>query len=1489
MPAKTAVYSVETKVDAAKAAAEARKLAAIFRAELAKISVAVPGAKGASGAGSSSSAAATRAAAAAAAMATKAAAQAAAITTNASAQAAATATKAAAAAAAATTKAAATAAATTAKASAAAAAAAARAARTPSTGGLTSHVAGIGGTLRGGLAAGAAYVSVQAIRQAAEYAMAIGDARTANLRAASSFTILAGSAKNADAQIRAIREASGGTIDKLTAMQIATQATALKLASTAEEMGQLTRAARQITLVSATIGDAQTALTELSLFAANAKSFARADQLGLDVGSLKDRMKELQAADGSLDDSQAKLAASIQLLEERYGKLLDTEAAQASGAEQLRVAYADLKAEIASGTVGDVINEGLTQLAGALNEARVAIGGSTDPSAQKSALDQMIKNADWQNETFALGADIGNKKGFEEVAAIMAEVNSATRDNVIGIDDYRLAVANTVAEIVKWRTISDEQLASLQQINKATVNAADTGMIVDTSAADAAAAAQKAEEARLQTINDLVVGYEDAGAAVYAYAQQLAELPNITPDQLTQQVEQKIKFVDASEGLSKGAINNADALVERFGIAQAKTIIEQQLAEITAAITAWEAQGISGLDLDLNISNLQQQLAAQVDGILAEADRLKEAANLDGITSQLNQSLSNLNSGAFDGVEGISAVREELLALASDVMFASGATDEQAAQFAYLSAVAEAAASSTSYFGMTQAALGVEFLNTNDYAGALASEMANLDGAYATGAISADYHRAALIQLVSAIYAAASAAGAAAPQLASLIALKNALLASGPVNTPQGVQGGNAGRAIQQREAIKAGLARREQLRDQQAAAAKEAAKGFKSAAGSAAKDFNSAAKSTKQAFENAAKTLESALRKVPGLFGTSEVTQKQLDLANAGGDVNVADDYLRRLRDEVENGKDWADVSIEGARDALAKVGISVTGGSKEILARFEQAWSDSSLFASKENLALINQDAVRQQLEIQDKIKTGQQNILDLFGATVDGVMAGVKAGDATALGLVAGELEGSDDKAIQEMAKGLRENNLAMIEKALALAVAEPMDAGGGGGGGGASIAIPDAPIFDPAEFYDNAIDPFITAGAQLSDPAFFAGFDAFGQKVADWQASAGAAMPQMPTGMFGPANKASALPDMAAFGSMGPVAGPALTVDPTTATDYMTALAAELSKTQNTDLLASAGKGMGQVLGVSMAQADNSIQAAGYVLNLGAEFTKSANTDMLATVGRGMAQVLGVSMAQADNATQATGYVQALQTAFRDGSNLEIARQIGVGIQATIGGGIIDNSTGTNTAVASTYMASLAAGFGEQSIAQETIGYNLATFIGFGFGDAGTGTIAADYQTKLSTDFGALLPNFTAIGDIAGMFVDAGFNEHDRSMMATQYHADLSAQFGNLTGDFSAIGDNAATFVGWGWDDHDFGPQADSMIADLKAAFSNDSAVSGFRSLGAIAAEGAFLGFKETLTGQGWLAAIRDELLSDAMESLATSVEASLNATTEARAQ
>ena len=126
---------------------------------------------------------------------------------------------------------------------------------------------------------------------------------------------------------------------------------------------------------------------------------------------------------------------------------------------------------------------------------------------------------------------------------------------------------------------------------------------------------------------------------------------------------------------------------------------------------------------------------------------------------------------------------------------------------------------------------------------------------------------------------------------------------------------------------------------------------------------------------------LESALRSVSGVFDASAVTAQDLADAKAGKYTEKADEYLRRLRDEIQTGKDWEDVSVEDAAKRLGIDAASTTA--EEVLRQFEAAWNDSSLFAGGANMDLFNTEAIEREVERQKASKAGEEAIISYFEA--------------------------------------------------------------------------------------------------------------------------------------------------------------------------------------------------------------------------------------------------------------------------------------------------------------------------------------------------------------------------------------------------------------------------------------------------------------------------------------------------------------------------
>lgn len=162
-----------------------------------------------------------------------------------------------------------------------------------------------------------------------------------------------------------------------------------------------------------------------------------------------------------------------------------------------------------------------------------------------------------------------------------------------------------------------------------------------------------------------------------------------------------------------------------------------------------------------------------------------------------------------------------------------------------------------------------------------------------------------------------------------------------------------------------------EQTRENQRLAAQGADK--------AAREWERAANETERVWAQAAQAFEGKLRRVPGLFGTSDVTADQMKLAALGVPQNFADNYLRRLEDEVRNKKDYPGVSLA---EASGLAGIDQSLPREAQLMLFRQKWADQSLFANKDAIRLIDRGAFNEEMLRQQAQEQGTANILAEFG---------------------------------------------------------------------------------------------------------------------------------------------------------------------------------------------------------------------------------------------------------------------------------------------------------------------------------------------------------------------------------------------------------------------------------------------------------------------------------------------------------------------------
>lgn len=198
-------------------------------------------------------------------------------------------------------------------------------------------------------------------------------------------------------------------------------------------------------------------------------------------------------------------------------------------------------------------------------------------------------------------------------------------------------------------------------------------------------------------------------------------------------------------------------------------------------------------------------------------------------------------------------------------------------------------------------------------------------------------------------------------------------------------QGALSGDAISDEIAL--ATAEKELLQEQQNTL--DAMKEAESESSRAAKALESAAKKAEKAFVDAADEIVSAydkmLRKVPGLYGRSEVSEEDLRLAELGIPINYADDALRRLEDVGFNKKKRDDVDLGLWERVLGMP----AGTDPEILALLAgKKWNTGELAANPEFMkSLYNLDAIKADLHAQEIGALGTRNLDAWLGLPTEG----------------------------------------------------------------------------------------------------------------------------------------------------------------------------------------------------------------------------------------------------------------------------------------------------------------------------------------------------------------------------------------------------------------------------------------------------------------------------------------------------------------------
>lgn len=857
-------------------------------------------------------------------------------------------------------------------------------------------------------------------------------------------------------------------------------------------------------------------------------------------------------------------------------------------------------------------------------------------------------------------------------------------------------------------------------------------------------------DAQLKDLESQLLKTQVAESAAGISMQQAATLSMQSADAFSQSAnalaefnrqkdaQAKEQFAGQSKDIDKGLLGRAEQSVDVLGADRALEMYKKAKADAEAAIQNLANSGVT------DAAEIELRTAEILNGLTAVFDEAEERASQGFAVdfSAIGSAFNSLNQGFVDFLPGIAGAREELAALSEELAYTGSMSAEQAAQFKYLSSVAYAVADGGSQLNGVVNELGTQFLSSNAYAAELVNQLFLAEVAFRNGQISAGTYAGMTAALTGNLLTLAQGAGIATN---AIYALNQA---QGDMSNLQGFAGGQAvGGSIANRIQTQQAASGREQNRREMERYNAAVARQQETSARRAGKALEDGAK-------KASDQLKNALDKVPGLFGTTQVTEQDVKDTELGIYQEKADEYLRRLRDEVENGKDWEDVSIEEARAGLERAGLEVGATAEQTLALLERAMNDSSLYSAIENIPIfINEEAVERYKELQKKSEEGRKHVYEFFGVQIDeATEAATSGGGGAAPAPVAPPKLVDIDPLTEGLQTGLDEYVNANGE-----VIKE-------------QVAQAQALFFDPANLFGTgaktggknvgAMGPAQKPGATITADATLQALTPYitGQQQATVQVQAtGAAFGPQPQGAT-------------------PTTG-AVTLTPTL---DATTLQAELSKLTLT---------ITPAFVVAEVEKQNIISAVSAI-------TPTAN----------------VALAVSAEAGTMTTLVQSLNTELRK-IQPDIARE-GATVSAMLTGGITASLSSTDTPLSIaqplstaliTDIATNAALFASPGtiVAQLIMAAMLAAMKGGqqaeGGGEAGGGgSLAMAMVTNLATQFSTNANMFYATGLIPAQNVEAGFKGYQYAGMADSLQAQLTQAIAAKAGEFILTG----SYIG-GW--------------------------------------------------------------------------------------
>lgn len=285
-------------------------------------------------------------------------------------------------------------------------------------------------------------------RELVQFAVASDRLATSYARQSVAARNLAGSQSELNELLSVYDQATGGALDKASALQNVTKLMAVGFADSAQELDQFATAIRGISIAMGTTQEFATQNLILELFSQRGY---RLDQLGLEYDIVRQRAEELQAADANLTKQMAYQQAVLEQAIERFGGLADSAEGAATGLEQLSKEWGNLMLSLGSTGAIDFVAQAMAEW---LKDARRDIGYVIQ------AIQELEKA--WDRLRFAAG-----------VTDINPDLNSGISDRTRGNAPRATAAAADplLAErneaIVEWHkeTLAIERQAARDRID----------------------------------------------------------------------------------------------------------------------------------------------------------------------------------------------------------------------------------------------------------------------------------------------------------------------------------------------------------------------------------------------------------------------------------------------------------------------------------------------------------------------------------------------------------------------------------------------------------------------------------------------------------------------------------------------------------------------------------------------------------------------------------------------------------------------------------------------------------------------------------------------------------------------------------------------------------------------------------------------------------------------------------------------------------------